>query len=118
MSHFIVILIHPNGYHVCAHAFDEQLECACLTRVPALAGASNASRVISPLWHLKQSPARVRVSGPHNLDETGEKLCTYVGHGCGLARRPEQRGSVAACSAILSETSPVLDMLFRSGGVN
>ena len=40
-----------------------------------------------------------------------------VGNGCGSGRTPEPRGSVAGF-AIVSETSPELDMLFRSKGVN
>ena len=76
-SHFIVILIHTKGFHAtrteatvsreyarlsyrltgrCASSLP-----ACLSIENALAGATNTSRVKSPLWHLKQNPARVQV---------------------------------------------------------
>ena len=84
VSHFIVILIYPNGFQVCAFMRSTSTEatvsreCARLScrltgrwasSLPArlsienaLSGPTNASHVKSPSWHLKQSPALVRVT--------------------------------------------------------
>ena len=55
VSHFIVILIYTNCFHVCAHAFDEHAAPPLCPLAPAniLTGATNASSVKSPLWHMK-----------------------------------------------------------------
>ena len=125
-STFFVIPIYPNVFHVCVHVFDENgttvsQECArlsscrltgrCASSLPArlsienaLAGATNASCVKSPLWHLKQSSARVRE--PAQFGWNGWKIMYCVGHGCGSGWTPEQCGSVADFS-IVSETPPV-----------
>ena len=82
VSHFIVILIHANCFHLCAHAFDEHgsdgftgvwqlvvpLDGTCASPLPArlsienAAGATNASRVKSPLWHMKSWLGTPRVT--------------------------------------------------------
>ena len=106
VSHFIVILIYTNCFHVCAHAFDEYGS-ESFTGVRPLVVPQDAAPPLCPLAYPGSGTRRVtrtiwmkRVK--NNVSDTGS---------------PEQRGSGAGF-AIASETSPVLDKLFRSGGVN
>ena len=68
--------------------------------------------------YLGQSPAwdQVLAGYPHNLDETSEKECTVSDRGAGWVGHLNSVGRSRVLH--LRATFPVLDMLFRSGGVN